>query len=180
MTSAVQGSLNTTDNIQVNRPSGATVPPAAVATQKEWDDMTPEEQAKARAEAQRIISEANKPDPSKDREIDRVLNQMKQVFGSQKRHPIVLYQINGAMKAAGHKDLPPVTLGINGYNFIIPRAVPVELPEDAIRVLYHAGEVMPQTMLALGLMSIDEVSADMKAALEMEQLLKDKIAPMEM
>jgi hypothetical protein len=172
----VQDNLNTTENIQVNRPTGANVPTA----QKEWDDMTAEEQAAERAKAQKEIASANKPDPTKDREIDRVLGHMKKVFGEQKRHPIILYQINGAMKAAGHKDLTPVQLGINGYNFVIPRGVPVQLPEDAIKILYQSGEITPQTMLTLGLASQDELMADLNAANEIAAQIQAKLAPMEM
>lgn len=110
---------------------------------------------------------ADRPDPEFDRFVDaKLVAQMKRVFGKQKRYPITLFQITGAMKAAGEKELPPRECGINGYNFVVPRGVPLMLPEGLINLLYQAGELNAMTMVQHGLLTMEQAARDMKISEE--------------
>lgn len=164
--------LNTTDTLTITRPEA----PKA----KDWDDMTEAEQAAARAKAASALADASKPNPTADRDMDRAIGNMKAVFGEQKRVKIMLHQITPAQKATGAVELPKMVVGINGYNFVLPRAVPLDVPVDLARVVYQAGEIHPHTMVQLGLMTIEEMQHDLNMAEADAQRLADLIKPREM
>lgn len=114
----------------------------------DWDNATEEER---RAENRRL-QEAEAAgadtfrDPAFDRLADGWLGKAAIMFKQQARYLIQLSQVTPQQEAAGQKPLPDRECGVNGYNFVVPRGVPVDMPESLVWVLYEAGEITPLVM----------------------------------
>lgn len=148
-------------------------------TKKEWDEMTPEEQA---AERQRLVEAelaAERPDPDFEKFVDKnLVGKMKNLFKNQKVYPIMLFQITPAMKAEGQKELPPRECGINGYNFVVPRGVPVMVPESLAHILHQCGEINDMQMVQMGLLSMEQAMANLKLSREEAERLANLGKPL--
>jgi hypothetical protein len=129
---------------------------------KSWDDMNEEERAQEFKRLQDAEKVATTPDPAFDKSTDQLIRQMARLFGSEQRHPVMLFQVNSSQKAAGQRELPPRECGINGHNFVVPRGIPLELPESLVRILHEAGELNDMQMFQLGLMDMDTIKQRMK------------------
>lgn len=105
---------------------------------------------------------ATAADPAFDKSADQLIRQMGRLFGQEKRHLVMLFQVNSSQKAAGQRELPPRECGINGHNFVVPRGIPLELPESLIRILHEAGELNDMQMFQLELMDMATIQQRMK------------------
>lgn len=135
-------------------------------TKKSWDEMDETERRAEFARMKEAEALADRPDPTFDREVDGLVKKMEKIFKGQKRYMIMLPQVTAAQKAAGMGDMPPRECGVNGYNFIVPRNVPVEVPETLIRILYEAGEVGDMMMFQYGLITKEELMKKRKITMQ--------------
>lgn len=127
---------------------------------KNWDDMTEAEKKAERARLAKLEREAEAADPNFDKSVDKAVQTMKRMFRNEKWFSVTLFQINRSMAAEGMQKLADRECGINGYNFIVPRGVPVKLPESLVRVLYNAGEITGYQMVEWGLLTPEAVAHD--------------------